>query len=87
MKRREFSVGAVMLPPPAFAKGRSSGLWPCNRPFDKPTEIIARVEKLRAGGVATIRIADPYASIGNPGAFAREVTAHFGTYPAVAAAE
>lgn len=86
MKRREFSVGAAMLATPAFARGQSSGHWPGNRPFDKPTEIIARVEKLGARGVATIRIADPNASVGNLGAFAREVMPHFGTYPAVAAA-
>jgi alkanesulfonate monooxygenase SsuD/methylene tetrahydromethanopterin reductase-like flavin-dependent oxidoreductase (luciferase family) len=51
-----------------------------------PAEIIARIEKLKAGGVATILIVDPNASVANLRGFAREIMPHFGTSPAVAAA-
>jgi len=51
-----------------------------------PAEIIARIEKLKAGGVATILIVDPNASVANLRGFAREIMPHFGAYPAVAAA-
>ena len=51
-----------------------------------PGEIIARIEKLKAGGVATILIVDPNASVANLRGFAREIMPHFGASPAVAAA-
>jgi alkanesulfonate monooxygenase SsuD/methylene tetrahydromethanopterin reductase-like flavin-dependent oxidoreductase (luciferase family) len=43
-----------------------------------PHEVVARVERLRAGGVAQILLVDPSASVANLRAFAREVMPAFG---------
>ncbi|MEN9498571.1 MAG: hypothetical protein RIS83_390 [Pseudomonadota bacterium] len=50
-----------------------------------PEEIIARINRLKAGGVATILIVDPNASLGNLRAFAAEIMPSFGGPQAVAA--
>jgi alkanesulfonate monooxygenase SsuD/methylene tetrahydromethanopterin reductase-like flavin-dependent oxidoreductase (luciferase family) len=52
-----------------------------------PEEITARIRRLEAGGVATILLVDPNASVANLRAFAAEVMPAFGPRPAAVAAE
>jgi alkanesulfonate monooxygenase SsuD/methylene tetrahydromethanopterin reductase-like flavin-dependent oxidoreductase (luciferase family) len=52
-----------------------------------PTEVIARLKELEAGGVTNILLVDPNASVGNLRAFAREVMPAFNLAHSARAAE